>query len=139
MFFGPEYPAEPATSDRRSPGAPGNLSGSIATQEKRLPEKSVTQYRAFGERFTLSGANPSRLDPSFQNRTYDAGLGIYDYRNRSFDPATGRFLQRDPVVGGDTLYNPYVFPGNNPVWNVDPMGLGDPADLDVPFFIEFLE
>ena len=29
------------------------------------------------------------------------------------------------MLGGDTLYNPYVFPGNNPVGNVDPMGLGD--------------
>jgi len=43
-------------------------------------------------------------------------------RNRSFDPATGRFLQRDPVLGGDPLYNPYCFPGNNPVTGSDPMG-----------------
>jgi RHS repeat-associated protein len=47
---------------------------------------------------------------------------IIDYRNRSFDPATGRFLQRDPVLGGDELFNPYCFPGNNPVTNADPMG-----------------
>jgi len=79
-------------------------------------------WRPFGKRFTTSGGNPARRDPTFQQRTYDEGLGIYDYRNRSFDPATGRFLQRDPVIGGDTLYNPYVFPGNNPVGNVDPMG-----------------
>ena len=80
----------------------------------------------FGKRFTTSGGNPARRDPTFQQRTYDEGLGIYDYRNRSFDPATGRFLQRDPVIGGDSLFNPYVFPGNNPVGNVDPMGLGEP-------------
>jgi RHS repeat-associated protein len=49
---------------------------------------------------------------------------LNDYRNRSFDPATGRFLQRDPVIGGDPLYNPYVFPGNNPINRMDPMGLG---------------
>jgi len=29
------------------------------------------------------------------------------------------------VIGGDTLYNPYVFPGNNPVGNVDPFGEND--------------
>jgi RHS repeat-associated protein len=40
-----------------------------------------------------------------------------NYRNRSFDPATGRFLQRDPVLGGDPTFNPYCFPGNNPVTN----------------------
>ena len=26
------------------------------------------------------------------------------------------------MLGGDSLYNPYVFPGNNPVGNLDPMG-----------------
>jgi RHS repeat-associated protein len=52
------------------------------------------RYRAFGERVTLSGGAPNRTDPSFQNRSFDAGLGIYDYRNRQFDPATGRFLRK---------------------------------------------
>jgi RHS repeat-associated protein len=47
---------------------------------------------------------------------------IVDYRNRQFDPSTGRFLQRDPVLGGDELFNPYCFPSNNPVTNADPMG-----------------
>ena len=79
-------------------------------------------WRPFGKRFTTSGGNPARRDPTFQQRTYDEGLGIYDYRNRSFDPATGRFLQRDPVLDGNNLYNPYVGMGNNPVGNVDPMG-----------------
>ncbi len=81
------------------------------------------RYRAFGERVQTYGQTPpARMDPTFQGRTYDAGLGIYDYRNRSFDPATGRFLQRDPVLGGDPLFNPYCFPGNNPVTGSDPMG-----------------
>jgi RHS repeat-associated protein len=69
-----------------------------------------------------TSADPARRDPTFQGRTYDAGLGLYDYRNRSFDPATGRFLQRDPVLDGGNLYNPYAGMGNNPVGNVDPMG-----------------
>ncbi len=82
------------------------------------------QYRAFGERINISGNSPARTDPTFQGRTFDAGLGIYDYRNRSFDPATGRFLQRDPVLGGDPLFNPYGFPGANPVTGRDPFGTG---------------
>jgi RHS repeat-associated protein len=123
MFFGPKYPRQGAISERRFPKAAVNIAVAEVWGEKRAPRKRGIQYRAFGKRFTLSGSNPARRDPSFQNRTYDAGLGIYDYRNRSFDPATGRFLQRDPVLGGDSLFNPYVFPGNNPVGNVDPMGL----------------
>jgi len=80
------------------------------------------RYRAFGERLNLDGPDPARLDPSFQGRTYDAGLNLYDYRNRTYDPSTGRFLQRDPVLGGDEAYNLYAFPGSNPVMNLDPMG-----------------
>jgi RHS repeat-associated protein len=82
------------------------------------------RYRAFGEKITLSGGAPNRTDPSFQNRSFDAGLGIYDYRNRQFDPSTGWFLQRDSVLGDDRLFNPYCFPSNNPVTNADPMGTG---------------
>jgi RHS repeat-associated protein len=93
--------------------AVADLSGTVTARYR---------YMAFGKRFNLTGGDPSRTDPSFQNRTYDAGLGIYDYRNRSFDPATGRFLQRDPQLDEQNLYNPYAGMGNNPVGNVDPMG-----------------
>jgi RHS repeat-associated protein len=109
-------------TERRSSSTTTHIAVAELNPDEQASRKWTIQYRAFGERFTLSGSNPARRDPSFQNRTYDAGLGIYDYRNRSFDPATGRFLQRDPVLGGDSLFNPYVFPGNNPVGNVDPMG-----------------
>ena len=90
-------------------GGGQNGSGAVPGQSARY------RYRAFGKRFDILGTPPGRREPSFQQRTYDSGLGIYDYRNRSFCPTTGRFLQRDPVLGGDTLYNPYVFPGTNPV------------------------
>ncbi|MBN2133603.1 MAG: Hint domain-containing protein [Sedimentisphaerales bacterium] len=82
------------------------------------------RYTAFGERFDLVGNAPAPRDPSFQGRTYDAGLGFYDHRNRQFDPKTGRFLQRDPV-DGDPLMNPYAYPTNNPVNFLDPMGTGN--------------
>ena len=43
-------------------------------------------------------------------------------RARPFDPAQGRFIQRDPIGidGGLTLY---AFGDNNPIKNYDPMGL----------------
>jgi hypothetical protein len=40
-------------------------------------------------------------------------------RARYYDPASGRFLGRDPVPGG----NPYAYAGNNPVNFTDPTGL----------------
>jgi len=62
---------------------------------------------------------------------------LIDYRNRSFDPATGRFLQRDPVLDESNLFNPYAGMGNNPVGNVDPMGLFTMQGMYEAFFEEY--
>jgi len=49
--------------------------------------------------------------------------GLYYFRNRWYDPVSGRFLSKDPIGldGGDL--NLYVFCGNDPVNNLDPYGL----------------
>lgn len=59
----------------------------------------------------------------FTGRELDPETGLYYYRARYYDPATGRFLQKDPIgfLGGDTNLYAYVF--NNPVNWVDPLGL----------------
>ena len=43
--------------------------------------------------------------------------------NRAYDPATGRFLSRDPAHDPANLGNPYTYVGNNPGAFVDPFGL----------------
>ena len=51
--------------------------------------------------------------------------GLIYLRARWYDPATGRFLTRDPFPGLATLpttQHPYVYVGNNPVNLVDPSG-----------------
>ena len=42
----------------------------------------------------------------FTGRDIDSETGLYDFRARTFDPATGRFLQRDPLgyAPGHSLY-----------------------------------
>jgi RHS repeat-associated protein len=66
---------------------------------------------AYGNRFMFSG------------REYFSELGLYDMRNRVYDPAMGRFYQTDPIgFQGDPL-NLYRFCGNNPLLGGDPMGL----------------
>ncbi len=57
-------------------------------------------------------------------REYDAETGLYYYRARTYDPAAGRFLQRDPAgfVAGLSLY---LFLSGNPASREDPLGLDD--------------
>jgi len=79
-------------------------------------------YTAFGER--ISGTN----------HRYGY-VGAYGYQShddfpflhvghRYYDPATGRFLQRDPIGIGGGL-NVYAYVSSRPTLRVDPAGLWD--------------
>ncbi|MFN0244741.1 MAG: RHS repeat-associated core domain-containing protein [Planctomycetota bacterium] len=62
----------------------------------------------------------------FNARRYDSSCRMYYYRNRYLDPASGRFVSRDPIgIWGDAanLGNGYTYCGNNPWSSTDPMGL----------------
>ena len=92
----------------------------------------------------------------FQGRRLDAETGLYYYRARCFHPGQGRFISRDPVgevewrqlhhgmfamttrPGAGSLEgvrddpNPYLFAGNGPVNEIDPLGLwGDDVHGDL--------
>jgi RHS repeat-associated protein len=55
--------------------------------------------------------------------------GLKNMGNRQYDPETGRFLSRDPLVqaGLKPGTNAYVYAGNNPVNLIDPDGLEECA------------
>ena len=57
----------------------------------------------------------------FQGREYDYATQLYYFRNRWYEPETGRWLSPDPIGISGGL-NLYVFCGNDPVNFVDPMG-----------------
>jgi RHS repeat-associated protein len=58
----------------------------------------------------------------FTGREWLAELGLYDYRNRTYSPTLGRFLQTDPIRFDAGDVNLYRYVTNNPVRYVDPMG-----------------
>lgn len=76
-------------------------------------------YDAFG---VSTSVNIIYNPVCFAGRRLDAALGKYDFRAREYDPAIGRFLQRDAKdsSNGNSLY---VYAGNNPLVFIDPFGL----------------
>ncbi len=91
-----------------------------------LTDPTGTVVAAYG--YTPQGLITGKLGEIDQPFTYvgecgvmDEGDGLFYMRNRIYDAATGRFLQKDPLgFMGET--NPYTYAGNNPIRYVDPAG-----------------
>lgn len=86
-------------------------------------------YDIFGKPTIKSGTGTVLGTSAFNNRFLFAGreripqTALYDYRNRAYSAALGRFLQPDPLgfAGGDS--NLYSYVSNSPVGLKDPFGL----------------
>jgi RHS repeat-associated protein len=89
---------------------------------------STTVYDPWGTQISTNErvvpTTPLQLALSMSGWKGTARLPIGDdfYRmgNREYSPATGRFLQRDPLIGGST--NSYEFAIGDPLNNSDPSG-----------------
>jgi len=95
------------------------VTGANATVLKRVA------YRPYGG--TVAPASGQSATPrfGFTGQRFEAGIGIYDYKARFYDPALGRFLQPDSIVpdpGDPQSLNRYSYVSNNPVNLVDPSG-----------------
>jgi RHS repeat-associated protein len=77
-------------------------------------------FDSFGNTTNSSGSisNPFR----YTGRDFDSETGLYYYRARYYDPATGRFLSEDPFRfrGGSNFYR-YAL--GSPIDYIDPLGL----------------
>ena len=78
----------------------------------------------------------SRIPSHYRAEQYDSDLGLYYLRARYYNPATGRFLSRDPQNGKPydpkTLHK-YLYAGGDPINSLDPTGR---AELFESAFIE---
>jgi RHS repeat-associated protein len=85
-------------------------------------------YDAFG-RQVASGSIPNPF--TYTGREYDAKSGLYYYRHRYYDPATGRFLSEDP----EPVHNPYPYASNCPVNLTDPNGLSATTEYRTTVYV----
>ncbi|MEW6155761.1 MAG: RHS repeat-associated core domain-containing protein, partial [Actinomycetota bacterium] len=73
----------------------------------------------YGELATSTGTATTPL--RFAGEYTDAETGFVYLRARYYDPATGQFLTRDPLV--DLTREPYSYVRGNPLNATDPLGL----------------
>ncbi|MFZ5571547.1 MAG: RHS repeat domain-containing protein [Thermodesulfobacteriota bacterium] len=81
----------------------------------------TVDYDAFG--YILADTNPAFTIPfGFAGGLHDRDTGLVRFGYRDYDPETGRWTAKDPILfdGGDTDLYGYVL--NNPVNLIDPTG-----------------
>src|ERR1035438_10216405 len=87
------------------------------------------EYDAYGNSFTKSGITPNNY--LYRGEQYDSDLALYYLRARYYNPATGRFMSRDPEDGHaadpKTLHK-YLYAGGDPENLFDPTGKAASVD-----------
>src|ERR1700759_3205682 len=82
-------------------------------------------YAPFGESYAALGAAPN----TFTAQTQDMTTGLTDFLFRQYSPAEGRWLVPDPAgmaavdITNPQTWNRYAYVMNNPLGNIDPLGL----------------
>ncbi len=126
----------------------GNGKGDVAGLADASGAVAQTySYSAFGQ--ASASGNAIHNSHLFAGRPFDVETGLYGFGARAYDPATGRFLQKDPQSiealqsrqpegqltasrAGQTLLSqlrnpsqahPYAYAGNNPLSFADAGGL----------------
>lgn len=90
----------------------------LTTNASDGTQASARAYDAYGTTATASGTQPL-LD--YAGQYTDPETGYQYLRARYYDPMTGQFLTRDPLVA--TTEEPYAYGGSSPVNVIDPTGL----------------
>jgi RHS repeat-associated protein len=112
------------------------------------------KYDAFGAP-TFLDASGNPLNPNstvynnrflFTGREYAATyrgnyvptFTFYEYRARAYNPVMGRFMSEDPKLFGAGDYNLFRYCHNDPIDNVDPMGLANMPYHLTPELMDYL-
>jgi RHS repeat-associated protein len=81
--------------------------------------ESTSSYEPYGDLESNTGSGTTRL--GFASQYTDAETGLQYLRKRFYDPESGQFLTRDPIV--TTTREPYAYGRDNPLRFIDPSGL----------------
>jgi RHS repeat-associated protein len=82
------------------------------------------QGNPFGEQQPTSTAGYV-LNLRYPGQYYDVETGLHYNGARYYEPATGRYLQSDPLGLFGGQISTYAYGNNNPLSNIDPLGLCD--------------
>jgi RHS repeat-associated protein len=80
-------------------------------------------YDAFGNQLNSTGTTPNNY--LYRGEQFDPDLGLYYLRARYYNPATGRFMSRDPedgILPDPMTLHKYDYAGGDPVNAWDPTG-----------------
>ena len=80
------------------------------------------QAQGFPFTRTVSTGTWFSMNLGFPGQYLDAESGLWHNGNRDYDSASGRYIEPDPLGLGGGI-NPYVYADNDPISNVDPLGL----------------
>jgi len=86
-------------------------------------------YDAFGNKINSTGTTPNNY--LYRGEQFDSDLGLYYLRARYYNPATGRFLSRDPEDGklkAPASLHKYLYAAGDPVNRIDPRGRADAVE-----------
>ncbi len=95
------------------------LGSTLALTDSSGALQTQYSYEPFGKTTASGAASTNSFE--YTGREND-GMGLYYYRARYYNPATGRFVSEDPAGFGGGTVDLYSYVANNPLGHVDPSG-----------------
>ena len=122
---------QPASSARLRDGSMAARRHGAEKPHQGVSTRNRALHRGFSRCKSRNALGLRAVEPKTRVRSfcsgeqYDPDLGLYYLRARYYNPATGRFMSRDPLDGNTTdprTLRKYLYVGGDPVNGIDPRG-----------------